>query len=99
MYTYNALMSSIWLYMYYEHIYIYMDIVCLQRCIYMHVYVMDTHMCCVCIFMCLQCVPVCFYIMHVSMYTLYRDTVNKHVYTHKAHTHVYMHTYIMFPDT
>lgn len=81
-------------------LWIYMDIVCLQQwCIDMHVYGMDIHMCCVCISMCLQRVPACFYIMHVSMYTLYRDTVNKHVYPHKAHTHVYMHTYIMFPDT
>lgn len=98
MYTYNALTSSIWLYMYYE--YIYMDIVCLQQwCRDMHVYGMDIHMCCVCISMCLQCVPVCFYIINVSMYTLYRDTVNKHVYPHKAHTHACLRTYIMFPDT
>lgn len=89
-------MSSIWLYMYYE----YMDIVCLQQwCIYRHVYGMDTHVCCACIFMCLQCIPVYFYIMHVSMYTLFRDTANKHVYPHNAYTHVYMHTYIMFPNT
>lgn len=102
MYTYNALISSIWLYMYYEYIYryIWMNIVCLQQwCIDMHVYGMDIHVYCVCVSMCLQRVPVCFYIMNVSMYTLYRETVNKHVYPHKAHTHVYLHTYIMFPDT